>query len=521
MDRDRPTRARESPPVGTPWVRTLDGGGGQQLFEVVAWRGGFVARGSVMLWRPPGVGRQTIWTSPDGLAWTEVPDPFGPQRSPLVVVQRLVPFGDLLVAVGPQGRRLLVWTSRDGRHWQRVPDAPVFSSGGVPSHHGYELGISGAAATQGRIEIVGTYWLVTGPTYTRIWTSTDGRHWRRDAWTGADPTNLTDLSASTDRFTALVGPRNAETGDWVPLAATSPDGRAWTVLGSAPTEHAARIAWSREHAAYLVAGGLDLGQQMDILLGEPTDVGAPSVWSSPDGVTWTLRAQGPADSRLGETFLLVDGPAVLLSGMANGAPPDDDPWRWTMTSTDLSTWELSTAWQAMGVGLGCMDPMWFAMAGGRTVAVGGCPDDTAHVRAAAWVQGASAEAVAAARTRGPLAVVGDPGIGGLDAGNGPGRLVITDRCVYLKGSRWEGDTLVFRSGQTRWDAKRQQIVSRDRDLGEIWLSNGDRLELGGYGMGTAEPPDNVEVPIGPWIREPDASCPARRWVAEQVVPQGH
>ena len=263
-----------------------------------------------------------------------------------------------------------------------MPDAPVFGSGGVPSHHGYELGISGAAATQGRIEIVGTYWLVTGPTYTRIWTSTDGRHWRRDAWTGADPTDLMDLSASTDRFTALIGRRTAETGDWVRLAATSPDGRAWTVLGPAPTQHAARIAWSPEHAAYLVAGELELDDDLGI--------GMPSVWSSPDGVAWTLRAQGPAGQR-GEGFLLVEGPAVLLSGIANGAPPDDDFWRWTMTTTDLSTWELSTAWPAMG--LGCMDPMWFAMARDRTVAVGGCPDDKAHIRAAAWVQGASAEAV--------------------------------------------------------------------------------------------------------------------------------
>jgi hypothetical protein len=277
-----------------------------------------------------------------------------------------------------------------------------------------------------------------------------------------------------------------------------------------PTRHAARIAWSPEHAAYLVGGGLDLHDELDIA--------APSVWSSPDGVDWALRAQGPADERLGETSMVVEGSAVLLSGIANDAPPDDGPWRWTMTSTDLSTWELSTAWPAMG--LGCMDPMWFAIAADRTVAVGGCPDDKADARAAAWVQGASAETVAAARTWGPLAVVDDPGTGGLDAGNGPGRLVITDRCVYLKGSRGEGDTLVFRSGQTRWDAKRRQIVYRDRDLGEIRLSNGDRLMLGGYGLGTAAEPDNVEVGLGPWIKEPDASCPARRWVAQQVVPQG-
>jgi hypothetical protein len=188
-----------------------------------------------------------------------------------------------------------------------------------------------------------------------------------------------------------------------------------------------------------------------------------------------------------------------------------------MTSTDLSTWELSAGWPALDPHSGEMRS--FAMTGGRVAAVGERPDDKAQVGAAAWVQGATAEAVAAARMWGPLAVVDDPGLGGLDAGNGPGRLVITDRCVYLGGSRGEGDTLVFRSGQTRWDGKRRQIVYTDRDLGEIRLSNGDRLMLGGYGIGSAASPDNVEVPIGPWIKEPDASCPAQRWVVQQVVPQ--
>lgn len=85
--------------------------------------------------------------------------------------------------------------------------------------------------------------------------------------------------------------------------------------------------------------------------------------------------------------------------------------------------------------------------------------------------------------------------------------------------RRAASSFAFRSGETRWDGKRRQIVYTDRDLGEIRLSNGDRLMLGGYGIGSAASPDNVEVPIGPWIKEPDASCPARRWVVQQVVPQ--
>jgi hypothetical protein len=120
-------------------------------------------------------------------------------------------------------------------------------------------------------------------------------------------------------------------------------------------------------------------------------------------------------------------------------------------------------------------------------------------------------------TWGPLAVVDDPAIGGLDAGMGSGRLVIGERCVYLQGQDPASrTTLIWRSGQTRWDRQRRQIVYHDRDMGRIRLSDGDRMTLGGYGIGTADRPDNVEVPIGPWISEPDASCPADRFVAEQV-----
>lgn len=497
-----------SPPVGTPWVRTFEPGGGLLFDQVVAWKGGFVARAEILVMRPPGVTRQMIWTSPDGLAWTEVPDAFGSIRYPKIAVQGLVPFGDVLIAVGSEGRRLVVWTSRDARHWTRVPDAPVFSSDGVPSGKGYQLGITGAAATQDRIEIVGTYQLMSGPIHTRIWTSSDGRDWQRGAWTGADPTHLVDFAAAPDRFTAIIAERSAATGDWVRSVASSPDGHDWTVLGPAPTSRAARLAWSPAHASYLVAGWPD-PFTVD-------DVAPETLWSSPDGAAWTVRIQGPAN--VSDSALLVDGPTVLISGASTTEPTLGDPWRWTMTSTDLSTWELSGGWPDMLPG--CTGMRSFAMAAGRTVAVGECEGAPGLGRAAAWAQGVTADEVAVAQRWGPMAVVKDDSTGGMDAGVGPATLVITDRCVYLKSERGIGSTLVFRSGQTRWDAKHRQIVYRDRDLGEIRLSNGERVILGGYGIGTAARPENVEVGLGPWIKEPDPTCPDQRWVAQQVVPQG-
>jgi hypothetical protein len=52
---------------------------------------------------------------------------------------------------------------------------------------------------------------------------------------------------------------------------------------------------------------------------------------------------------------------------------------------------------------------------------------------------------------GPMAVVHDPGREALDAGYGPGRLAIGERCVVLRGPSGPGTTLIWRDGQARWD----------------------------------------------------------------------
>jgi len=119
---------------------------------------------------------------------------------------------------------------------------------------------------------------------------------------------------------------------------------------------------------------------------------------------------------------------------------------------------------------------------------------------------------------GPLAVVDDPGIGGLDAGVGPGRLFIGPRCVTLRGSRGGGITLVWRAGDTRWDPATRRILFVDRDLGPIWLSSGDRITLGGFSPGTVDAIDQGGPGLAPWLSAPNDACPAELWEVNQVVP---
>jgi heat shock protein HslJ len=112
---------------------------------------------------------------------------------------------------------------------------------------------------------------------------------------------------------------------------------------------------------------------------------------------------------------------------------------------------------------------------------------------------------------GPLAVIEDDAAGGLDAAGGTGRVVIGDDCVFLRSPNGPRTTLIWRSGQTEWDAARRQIVFRDPDLGRISLAHGDRISLGGAALG--EGPYTAPV----WLARPDETCPVSAWVVNQII----
>jgi hypothetical protein len=119
---------------------------------------------------------------------------------------------------------------------------------------------------------------------------------------------------------------------------------------------------------------------------------------------------------------------------------------------------------------------------------------------------------------GPLAVIDDDALGALDAGNGPGRLVVDERCVMFRAPTRTVTTLVWRSGETTWDPLSSQIVFDDRDLGELRLRDGVDLVLGGMGLTDSDSPYQG-APEPPWIVRPDDSCPTALWVVHQVVLQ--
>jgi hypothetical protein len=62
-----------------------------------------------------------VWTSPDGVAWTRIPDDpavFGePSNQSGTGMKSVAVVGDDLVAIGAKGGAAAVWTSQDGSTW--------------------------------------------------------------------------------------------------------------------------------------------------------------------------------------------------------------------------------------------------------------------------------------------------------------------------------------------------------------------------------------------------------------------
>lgn len=166
---------------GVTWSRItlIESSGGNPVgsLSVVAEGGlGLVALGS------KGLGRFEVWTSPDGMNWSEVPQ--DAQSEQAADVADIVAGGPGLVAVGSVGVPAAggvddgvpaIWTSSDGLQWERVPNEP--------SVLGDSGGIFAVAAGNGILVAVGESWFgaTDDDLLNVVWTSTDGRDWSRAA----------------------------------------------------------------------------------------------------------------------------------------------------------------------------------------------------------------------------------------------------------------------------------------------------------------------------------------------------
>ena len=286
--------------IGVDWttVATFPGAG---VADMTAGGPGFVAVGA----SPPGceicpaleafTGR--IWTSVDGLQWTDVAVP-GLAESTLYRVaatsDRLVAFGERDANPAAEEEELVrqFLVSTDGLTWIRSD-------------------VGGDYSTQLSDLVGGSMFVAVGslvePDYDprgAIWTSTDGRDWQ-EVFRSADESWIQSVTLTQDGWVAVGGAIRPP--KVIPTATCSP--------------------------------GSDCGEPINVLV--------PLVWTSTDGLSWTQSELPPGLSAIGGSAGTVLATHLGLIATGYAVYPGDEPsnqiqgfaaWR----SLDGLTWQPAT-----------------------------------------------------------------------------------------------------------------------------------------------------------------------------------
>ncbi len=250
-----------------------------------------------------GNGDAVVWTSPDGITWSRLPNEiavFGGDGEQQML--SVTAGGPGLVAVGfdggldNQGSDAAVWTSVDGIVWSRVPlNESVFGG------DGQQRMLSVTVGGPGLVAVGFDTTLDADRADAAVWTSPDGITWSRvphveAVFGGAGAQQMLSVTTGGPGLVAVGNDgydddEVVEKADWDAAVWTSPDG----------------ITWSRVPHDELVFGGDGQQRMLDVTAGGPGLVAvgyegglydqrweAPdgegsdaAVWTSPDGIAWS------------------------------------------------------------------------------------------------------------------------------------------------------------------------------------------------------------------------------------------
>lgn len=197
--------------------------------------------------------RAVIWTSADGIDWSQAPADASLANAAMTGVTRA---GPGYVAVGqssPMPTPGVVWTSTDGRSWSRVADAPILHP---PPDTDQTFGAFMQAVTIGRegtlvaVGSVGSQEVASA----LAWWSTDGETWAAGTGDRFRYGQLFDVAATPTGFLA-TGPSGALSclgGIW-----SSTVGRSWSCVAEDPafTDFAAYAAAASPYVEVVVGFG--------------------------------------------------------------------------------------------------------------------------------------------------------------------------------------------------------------------------------------------------------------------------
>jgi hypothetical protein len=309
------------------------------MSDVVAGGPGFVAVGATN-WQGDGA----VWTSPDGLTWTLLPNNEAPPLGGpgAQSIESITTGGPGLVAVGATldapdvgGLSATVWTSEDGINWSKIP----YSEAAFGSIINDPRPKPGNSRTSMRDVTEGGPGLVAVGEDTHaaaVWTSPDGITWSR---VPHDPevfggSSMRRVAAGESGLIAIGGKV------W-----TSPDGFNWSVVhddrdldavavtesgfvgvggdGNTVWTSPDGVTWNRvpQNDSFF-GGGADKQVMYDVAtVGDQVMAVGTSVWTSPDGLTWSRIYQDPAlpGQLRGGMHAVAAGPSNLVAVGRDGA----------------------------------------------------------------------------------------------------------------------------------------------------------------------------------------------------------
>jgi hypothetical protein len=200
-----------------------------------------------------------------------------------------------------------VWNSPDGVHWTEVSHTAAFP-GRVNC---------GFAVHQGRLWVMGGE--LSWPTGRYdVWSSADGKTWTESKQSQQHPAyGGTAIGFNDNLF--ILGGGSFLRGEYNTAILSSADGKKWTSTAADPTLLPRMAHTVTEHAGrlWIIAGSNNL-----------EDAGIPrlfnDVWSSQDGLTWTLTdAHAPFTARHHHATLSLRGKLYVIGNYPPGSTNHD------------------------------------------------------------------------------------------------------------------------------------------------------------------------------------------------------
>jgi hypothetical protein len=305
--------------------------------DIVSWDGGLIAAGLIQTGSNQAA---AFWRSSDGTSWTRVTTSGTSFADSQISGLLTAPTG--LVAWGWAGqpvctgqgegttcdpRPVMIWTSPDGVAWTQVPDVSMFNGATIGK---VTLGAQGFVA-------VGD----TGFTSPAIWASTDGTTWQRETLPSATFTDahFSTVRATATGYVlggstggnppASGGVQAPSTG--VAAAWWSPDGQTWT---KATVERSGGLGTS--------LGSIYVGASGMVAVGSASGGNGATAWTSTDGRTWQPIAPGyagapavsPGVPTLPSFTVVDDGTRLAALGASQSSQSGLGAW----LSSDGATW---------------------------------------------------------------------------------------------------------------------------------------------------------------------------------------